>query len=81
MKTQYIIRAGFKVCYKEKYSKQYVRHWLARTSIEAVGIIKHYKRYPQNSREDNHLLKKPKWKVLPVTIKEVHDGIWREVPF
>ena len=81
MKTQYIIRAGFKVCYKEKYSKQYVRHFLTRNYRDAIGMINFYKRYPQNSREDNHLLKKPKWKVLPVTIKEVYDGIWREVPF
>ena len=78
---QYKLQAGFKVCYKEKDSKRYIRHWLARTYKEAVSMINYYKRYPQNSRKDNHLLKKPKWRIIPVSMKEINDGIWREVPF
>ena len=80
MKTLSIL-SGYKVCYKEKCSNKYIRHWLARTRKDAISMINFYKRYPQNSREDNHKLKKPKWKIIPVTIKEIHDGIWREVPF
>ena len=80
MKT-YTINAGYKVCYKEQNSNQYVRHFLARTYNEAVKIMNYYKRYPQSSRKDNHLLKKVKWRVIPITIKEIQDGIWREVPF
>lgn len=78
---KFIVQNGYKVCYKEQGSEIYIRHYKTRTYKDAIDMIKLYKRYPQNSREDNHLLKKPKWKVLPVTIKEVRDGIWREVPF
>lgn len=81
MKTQYTLRTGFKVCYKERGKKQYIRHFLSRNYISAISMINYYKRYPQNSRENNHKLKKPKWKIIPVSIKEVHAGIWREVPF
>ena len=76
-----LVKAGFKVCYKEKNTNCYIIHWLATTHKDAINMINYYKRYPQNSREDNHKLKKPKWKIIPVTIKEIHDGIWREVPF
>ena len=81
MKTQFTIRTGFKVCYKEQNTTRYIRHFLTRNYNEALDIINYYKRYPQNSREDNHKLKKPKWRIIPITIKEINDGIWREVPF
>ena len=80
MKTL-LIKAGYKVCYKERGSNQYVRHFLARNYNEAILMINHYKRYPQNSREDNHKLKKPKWRAIPISFKEILNGIWREVPF
>ena len=81
MKTRYTIRTGFKVCYKEKNSKTWIRHWLAKTYAQAVDMLNYYQRYPQHSREDNHLLKNPKWKIIPVSINEVIAGIWLEDPF
>ena len=75
------IRSGYKICYKEQSSNQYIRHFMTRNYKDALGMVAYYKRYPPTSREDNHKLKKPKWRVIPITIKEIHDGIWREVPF
>ena len=54
---------------------------MTRNYKDALGMVAYYKRYPPTAREDNHKLKKPKWRVIPITIKEIHDGIWREVPF
>lgn len=81
MKTQYIVQAGYKVCYKEQGSNQYIRHYKTRNYNDAIGMINFYKRYPPTAREDNHKLKKPKWRAIPITFKEIQDGIWREVPF
>ena len=81
MKSPFITHTGFKVCYKEHGSNNYIRHFLARNYNDAVHMIYYYKRYPQNSRKDNHKLKKPKWKVIPVNKKEIKAGIWRVVPF
>ena len=81
MKTQYTVQTGYKVCYKEQGSNQYIRHFLTRNYKEAIKMITYYKRYPPKAREDNHKLKKPKWRVIPITIKEIHNGIWREAPF
>ena len=78
---KYILRTGFKVCYKEQGSNQYIRHFLTRTYKDAISMIALYKRYPPRARKDNHKLKKPKWRAIPVSFKEVQDGIWREVPF
>ena len=75
------IQSGYKICYKEQNSNQYIRHFMTRNYKDALGMIAYYKRYPPTSREDNHKLKKPKWRVIPITIKEIYDGIWREVPF
>lgn len=74
-------RYGYKVCYKEQYSKQYVRHFIAYTYSQAK-LAKHgYLLYPQYSRLDNHILQNPKWKILPISKAEVLAGIWREDPF
>ena len=75
------IQSGYKICYKEQNSNQYIRHFMTRNYKDALGMVAYYKRYPPTAREDNHKLKKPKWRVIPITIKEIHDGIWREVPF
>ena len=40
-----------------------------------------YIRYPPRERETNRKLNNPSWKIIPVTRKEVDDGIWRECPF
>ena len=75
------IQSGYKVCYKKQHSKQYIRHFITRNYKDALGMVAYYRRYPPTARKDNHKLKKPKWRVIPITIKEIHDGIWREVPF
>ena len=80
MKTQ-LVKAGYKVCYKEQGSNQYIRHFKTRNYKDAISMINFYKRYPPTAREDNHKLKKPKWRAIPISFKEIQDGIWREVPF
>lgn len=72
---------GYKVCYKEKHTKRYIRYFLTYTYKQAVRAKQGYVRFPQLSREDNHILKKPVWHIIPITKFEVRDGIWREVPF
>ncbi len=75
------IQSGYKICYKEQGSNKYVRHFMTYNYRDAMNMVAYYKRYPPRAREDNHKLKKPKWRVIPITIKEICDGIWREVPF
>ena len=72
---------GYKVCYKEQGCREYARHFLTYTYNQALKARRYYRKYPQKSREDNHLLKKPNWVIIPVTKSEVKDGIWHEVPF
>lgn len=72
---------GYKVCYKEKGAKDYIRHFLAYTYRQAKLAKNYYIRYPTHSREDNHLLRKPEWVIIPIKKSEVRAGIWREVPF
>ena len=78
---QYTVQNGYKVCYKEQNSNQYMRHFMTHNYKDAMDMVAYYKRYPPRAREDNHKLKKPKWRVIPITFKEIRDGIWREVPF
>ena len=80
MKT-HLVKAGYKVCYKEQGSNQYIRHFKTRNYKDAIKMITYYKRYPPTARDDNHKLKRPKWRAIPITFKEIQDGIWREVPF
>ena len=75
------IQSGYKVCYKEQGSNQYIRHFMTHTYKDAIKVMNSYRHYPPTARDDNHKLKKPKWRVIPITIKEIYDGIWREVPF
>lgn len=72
---------GYKVCYREKGSKEYIRHFLTYTYNEALLSHRYYRKYPQNAREDNHPLKKPRWVIIPIKESEVKDGIWHEDPF
>ena len=72
---------GYKVCYREQGDKRYVRHFLTYTYQQAVRALHYYIRDPPPSREDGHILKKPKWKIVPVSRKEIKAGIWRECPF
>ena len=81
MKTKLNNPYGYKVCYREKGCKEYIRHFLTYTYNQALKARRYYRKYPQTSREDNHLLNKPYWVIIPVTKSEVKDGIWHEVPF
>ena len=72
---------GYKVCYKEKGSKEYIRHFLTYTYQQAKQAKLYYIKYPQHSREDDHPLKNPQWVIIPIKKSEVRAGIWHEVPF
>ena len=72
---------GYKVCYKEKGSKDYIRHFLTYTYQQAKQAKLYYIKYPQHSREDDHPLKNPQWVIIPIKKSEVRAGIWHEVPF
>ena len=72
---------GYKVCYRENGCKKLIRHFLTYTYNQALKARQYYRKYQQNSREDNHPLVKPEWVIIPVTKSEVKDGIWHEVPF
>ena len=72
---------GYKVCYKEPGHKKYIRHFKTYTLDQAQKAVNYYKQYNPRSREDNHLLQKPKWVIIPIKYSEVRAGIWREVPF
>ena len=78
---KFIVQNGYKVCYKEQGSNQYIRHFKTRNYKDAISMINFYKRYPPTARDDNHKLKRPKWRAIPISFKEIQDGIWREVPF
>lgn len=72
---------GYKVCYKEKGSKRYIRYFITYTYKQAKKILKYYILYSPTAREDNHILDNPIWKIIPIKHSEVKDGIWREDPF
>ena len=72
---------GYKVCYREKGGKRYVRHFLAYTRRQAVYSLSYYIRYPPPARDGGRALIKPRWKIIPVSRREVKAGIWREAPF
>jgi hypothetical protein len=72
---------GFKVCYREQGKRYYVRHFLAYTRRQAKSAMDGYVRYPPSARDDGRILKKPRWKIIPVSRSEVKAGIWREPPF
>ena len=72
---------GYKVCYKEKGCKEYIRHFLTHTYCQAKQAKHYYIKYPPKSREDNHELKKPEWVIIPIKRSEVRTGIWHEDPF
>ena len=72
---------GYKVCYKEKGHKKYIKHYLTYTYEQAKQAKSYFIKYPQKSRESNTPLKKPYWIIIPIKKSEVKDGIWHEVPF
>ena len=66
---------GYKICYKEKFSKYYVKQFMTHSYNQAVKVKKDF------VKENNPLLKNPIWHIIPITRAEVLKGIWREVPF
>ena len=66
---------GYKICYKEKFSKYYVKQFITHSYKQAVNVKKDF------IDENNPLLKNPVWHIIPITRAEVLKGIWREVPF
>ena len=66
---------GYKICYKEKFSKYYVKQFMTHSYNQAVKVKKDF------IKENNPLLKNPIWHIIPITRAEVLKGIWREVPF
>ena len=66
---------GYKICYKEKFSKYYVKQFITHSYNQAVKVKKDF------VKENNPLLKNPIWHIMPITKAEVLKGIWREVPF
>lgn len=72
---------GYKVCYCENGNNNYIRHFKTYTYKQAVVAMDGYIRYPPPARNDGHILKNPKWKIIPISRDEVKAGIWREVPF
>ena len=72
---------GYKVCYREQGSNQYVRYFLTYTLKQARRAMADYIRYPPRERDTGRKLVCPKWKGKTGTKKEVIGGIWRECPF
>ena len=72
---------GYKVCYREEGAKEYVRHFMTYTYSQAVNAKAGYLRFPPRAREDNHILNKPNWVIIPIRYSEVKDGIWHQDPF
>ena len=71
----------YKVCYREQGSNVYVRHFMTYTYKQAVCARNGYLRFPPTAREDNHKLKNPTWKIIPISRDEIKAGIWNEAPF
>jgi hypothetical protein len=72
---------GYKICYKERGSKKYIRYFMTYTYPQALKILYYFISYPPDERETGRKLIQPEWRIIPVTKKEILAGIWRECPF
>ena len=72
---------GYKICYKERGSKKYIRYFMTYTYPQALKILYYFISYPPDERETVRKLIQPEWRIIPVTKKEILAGIWRECPF
>ena len=45
---------GYKVCYKEKGKRRYIKHFLTYTYPQAKAAKEHFITYPQKARDDGH---------------------------
>ncbi len=71
---------GYKVCYREKGSKKFVRHLVTNTYDLALWNMERYLKSEVRSRKDNHILKNPIWILLPLKRFEAFVA-WRGCPF
>ena len=72
---------GYKVCYREKGCKEYIKFFQTYTYLQAKKAKESYIRFKPKAREDNHELRKPQWVIIPIKRSEVRAGIWHEDPF
>ena len=72
---------GYKVCYKEKGCREYIRCFLTYTYRQAKQVKHSYIRHPPRARDGEHEIKKPDWVIIPIKKSEVRAGTWREDPF
>ena len=73
---------GYKICYKEKGSKEPTLVFKVYSFRRAKSIKETFtKLTPVYTYPDEKPLKKITWMIIPITRKEVKDGIWRQCPF
>lgn len=72
---------GYKICYREQGTIEYVRWFITRTYRKAKYVLRGCVRFPPTERVSNRPLVNPHWKIIPITNKEIKAGIWREIPF
>lgn len=72
---------GYKICYREQGTTEYVRWFITRTYRKAKHVLRGCFRFPPTERASNRPLVNPHWKIIPITNKEIKAGIWREIPF
>jgi len=70
---------GYKVCYVKK-KKHPRKRFITKSYKQAVEIKQMYYRYPPPDESGKDIVG-VKWKIYPITKKEVQRGIWRECPF
>jgi len=70
---------GYKVCYREDGRKRFVRHMACNTYSGAEWTMQRCMREPPRTK-DGKILKKPTWKIIPITYKEL-VVIQKECPF
>lgn len=70
---------GYKVCYREEGRKTFVRYMCCNTYSGAEWTIQRCRCDPPRTK-DGHILKKPAWKIIPLTYKELL-AIRKVVPF
>lgn len=62
---------GYKVCYM--HDGNYHCQFKTYTYKQAVKAVCYYVRYPPVITK--------RWKIIPISRKEIKSGIWREMPF
>ena len=81
MKPNLNNKYGYKVCYTEKHYKKLHERFLTRTYEQAKMVKQGYYLYPPESLNTGRKLIKPKWYIIPITRREVQEGIWKQAPF